>query len=109
MLATACTTEQKVPVTVTPQTAGGAAAQVENLRVTVQNGDGTVEGPTAENPLSFFVVSGPAPGVTNFLVEADADLGEGEVLIQDTIELTVSGAQAETFGMTAGTPVAKNA
>jgi hypothetical protein len=72
----------------------------------VVSGDGTVE-QDPSTPNAFFAVSGDAPGTTEYLVEADADLGEGVVTIQEAVELVVSGAQAVQFGLVAGTPVAK--
>lgn len=110
MIEVTCTNEEKVPITAAPVTTSGAPANVDGaLRVTVQSGDGTVE-QDPNNPLSFFAVSGNNAGVTVFLVQADADLDEGEeALIQDTVELTVTSAAAASFGLTAGAPVAKTA
>lgn len=106
-LSLACTNEEKVPVTASPLTASGRPAKFDGaLRVTVQSGDGTVEQDPA-TPNSFNAVSGDAPGETNYLVEADVDLGDGVTLIQDTVSLVVSGAQAANFGLVAGTPVPK--
>lgn len=103
----ACTTEEKVQITATPQTAGGRPAQIDGaLRVTVQSGNGTVNQDPAD-PLSFEAVSGDAPGETVYLVEADADLGAGTELIQDTVTLVVSGAKAANFGLTASAPMPK--
>jgi hypothetical protein len=102
MLSVACSNEQKVPVTAAPQTANGNPAQVDGpLRVSVQSGDGTVEQDPA-SPLTFKAVSGAVAGKTVFLVEADADLGEGVQLISDTVELDVPSATAASFGLTAG-------
>jgi hypothetical protein len=107
MLEIACTNEEKVPVTATPKTATGRAAQFDGaLRITVQSGDGTFE-QDAATPNSFNAISGDAPGETSYLVEGDADLGAGVVLVQDTVVLTVSGANATSFGLTGGTPIAK--
>lgn len=102
MLSVAITNEQKVKITAAPRTASGRAAQVDGaLRVSVQSGDVTIESSAGE-PLSFFAISGDDPGTSVLLVEADADLGSGEVLIADTVEVVVSGAQAENFGLVAG-------
>jgi hypothetical protein len=107
MLQIASTNEEKVPVTATPQTSTGKPAQVDGpLRVTVQSGDATVEQDSA-TPLSFNAVSGDSPGTSVFLVEADADLGEGVQLIQDTVEYVVSGSAAASFGLSAGAAVPK--
>lgn len=107
MLNIACTNEEKVPVTATPVTASGKPAKFDGaLRVTVQSGDGTME-QDAATPNVFNAVSGDAPGTTVYLVEGDADLGEGTTLIQDTVTLEVAGANAASFGLAAGAPVAK--
>lgn len=107
MLNIACTTDQKVPVTASPLTASGKAAQIDGaLTVTVQSGAGSVE-QDAATPLSFNAISGDVPGDTVYLVEGDADLGAGVVTIQDIVTLTVSGANAASFGLVGGVPVAK--
>lgn len=107
MLDITCTNEEKVPVTVVPVTSQGKPATLDGaLRVSVTEGDGTFTQDPA-TPLQFFAISGDGLGVTTYLVEADADLGEGVKLIQDTVTLTVGGALAANFGMTAGAPVAK--
>jgi len=102
MLNIACTNEEQVPVTAAPMTATGRPAQVDGpLRVPVQAGDGTfLQDPAA--PLVFKAVSGDVPGETTYLVEADADLGAGTVLIQDTVVLAVGGAMAASFGLVSG-------
>lgn len=108
MLTIASTNEEKVPVTASPVTAGGAPAQVDGpLRITVQSGEATFEAPTPEAPLTFKAVSGPNPGTSVFLVEADADLGDGVRLIQDLVTYEVSGAEAASFGLVAGAPEPK--
>lgn len=106
-LSIACTNEQKVKVTAQPKTQSGQTASVDGaLRVSVLSGDGQFTQDAAE-PLSFYAVSGDGPGVTVYRVEADADLGEGEVLIQDTVDLTVTGAMAANFGLVAAAPEPK--
>jgi hypothetical protein len=98
----ASTNEQQVPVTASPVTATGRPASVDGpLRVTVVSGAGTVLQDPA-TPLVFRAVSGDVPGTTEYLVEADADLGAGVVTIQDTVTYEVSGAQAASFGLVAG-------
>ncbi len=105
----ACSNEEKVPVTAAPVTSAGRPAQIDGaLTVTVQSGDGTVE-QDAATPLSFNAVSGDAPGDTVYLVEADADLGAGVVTLQDTFTLSVSGANAASFGLSAGAAMPKGA
>ena len=105
MLPIACTTEEKVPVTASPKTASGRPATLDGpIRVTVTSGDGTA---VVTGDTTFDAVSGDVPGETDFLVEGDADLGAGQVLIQEVVRLTVGGAQAAAFGLTGGTPVPK--
>ena len=102
MLSVACSNEQKVTVTATPVTSSGRPARFDGaLKVSVQSGDGTVEQDPA-TPNSFKAVSGDNPGTTVYLVEADVDLGAGVTNISDTVELTVTGANAAAFGLAAG-------
>lgn len=106
-LSIASNNEQKVPVTAAPVTSTGKPAQVDGpLRVTVVSGEGTVEQDPL-TPLTFKAVSGDNPGTTEYLVEADADLGSGVTLIQDTVTYEVSGAQAASFGLVSGVPEPK--
>jgi hypothetical protein len=57
--------------------------------------------------LSADLISSDDPGDTDFLVKADADLGEGVVEISDIIRLSVSGAQAANLGISLGEPTPK--
>jgi len=103
----ACTTEEKIKVIAAPTTPRGLKAPLDGpIVVTVVGGDATVD-QSQDDPLSFYLVSGDVPGDTTFLVEADADLGSGVVLIQDTVTLHVAGAMAAIFGLTADAPVPK--
>lgn len=101
-LNTTITNEQKITgCSITPTTTSGRPAQIDgSVSVSVVSGDSTA---TVTGPLTFDVISSDTPGDTTFLVEADADLGAGVVTIQDTITLTVSGAQAANVGLTLGT------
>lgn len=106
-LGVASNNEQKIKVTAQPQTTSGRPAQIDGaVRVSVQSGEATFTQDPAE-PLSFFAVSGDNPGTTEYLVEADADLGAGVVNIQDIVTYEVSGAQAANFGLVAGAPEPK--
>jgi hypothetical protein len=97
------TNEQKIKITVNPVTASGKPAQVDGaIRVSTISGDSTSV-PVDGEPNSAYLVSSDTPGDTTFLVEADADLGAGEQLIQDTAALSVAGALASNLGLTAGT------
>lgn len=105
MLMLSCTNEQKIRVTATPVTSTGRPATLDgNVTVSVVSGDSTFN---LLPPNSFELISSDTPGATTFLVEADADLGAGVVLIQDTITLDVMGALAVNLGLTAGAPEAK--
>jgi hypothetical protein len=100
-----CTNEQKVPITVAPVTAAGTPASLDGaVSVSVQSGDGTVE---MIDDASFYVVSGPDPGDTAYLVSGDADLGDGVETISDIVTLRVAGAKAESLGLVAGAAVPK--
>lgn len=109
-LSVACTTEEKVPITANPQTAQGHAATIDGaLTVEVLTGDGTFEQDPA-SPNMFFAVSGAGPGLTSYRISADANMQPGVdqvTTIQDTVDLTVQGANAAGFGLSAGTPVPK--
>lgn len=102
-LAITINNEQKVNVTLSPVDANGKPAPLDGVPVwSVVDGDSTVE-PAADG-LSAEITSSDTPGVTDFLVTADADLGQGVVPISDTIALTVEHAQATALGLAAGTP-----
>lgn len=101
MVSVACTTKQKVPITASPDGPIDGA-----LRVTVTEGDGTVEQDPA-TPLAFKAVSGSIAGQTKYLVEGDVRAGSDVVLISEVVELTVEAAEATSFGLTAGAPEPK--
>lgn len=105
MLSIACTNEEKVKISVSPVTATGRPASIDGaIRVFVQAGEATV---VPVDDYSVYLVSGDNPGVSQFLVQADADLGEGVVLLEDAVELVVSGAQAAALGLFASPPELK--
>lgn len=102
------TTEQQVRITATPVTASGNPAALDGaLRVSVISGTATGESDPA-NPLRVILRASDTPGATTFLIEGDADLGAGVVLIQDTATLTVIGAMASSLGLVVGTPEPKD-
>lgn len=107
MLPIACNNEQKVKVTAAPVTAsGGPAALDGGLQASVVSGDGTFANvPGEPNAIDF--ISGAGIGTTVYRVFGDADLGAGVVTLEDTVELTVDGAQAVSFGLTSGAPQPK--
>ncbi len=103
MIGIASTTEEEADVVANPKTVSGKPATFDGpIRVTVQDGDATFrQDPATPNVVTF--VSGDAPGTSHFLLEADADLDAGEErLLQDTVEYVVSGAEADSFGLSAG-------
>lgn len=104
-LSVTTTNEEKIKITVTPVTSTGNPAPLDGpVSVTTVSGESTS---TMIDDTSFFLVSSDNPGDSTFLVEADADLGGGVVLIQDTVTYTVSGALAANLGLSAGTPEPK--
>lgn len=108
MIPVKLTNEQKVVATLNPKTDAGRSVTVDPNnppKWSVVDGDSTVT-PTADG-LSADIISSDTPGVTNILVEADADLGEGVVTISDTIQVTVDGALAANLGVGIGTPTLK--
>jgi hypothetical protein len=98
------TSEQKIPVVLSPKTAAENPAQVENPVWTKISGDATLE--VSEDGLSATLISGE-PGISEFAVVADADLGEGIVEIGETITLAVTTPLAASLGITVGTPEPK--
>jgi len=100
------TSEQKIPVTMAPVTAAGKPATLDGKPTwTLVSGDATIV--VSDTGLSAELISADTPGDSNFLVEADADLGAGVETISDTIKLTVVGARAVNLGLVAGAPLPK--
>lgn len=106
MLEITITNEQKIKVTCNPVTAAGQAVALDGpVTVDVQSGEGTVE--LDSDGLSFTLISGDLPGDTVYVIQADADLGEGVETISDIVQLHVEGARAASFGLVAGEPELK--
>ncbi len=100
------TNEQKISVTLAPVTGAGKAAPLDGKPVwSVISGDSTLE--VSEDGLTATLISSDIPGTTQYLVSADADVGEGVETISDTIALVVAGAKAQSLGLVVGTPVNK--
>lgn len=100
------TNEQKIKVTLTPKTDTGKPAVLDGVPTwEVVSGNSTVV--VAADGLSADLVSADDPGDTQFLVKADADIGEGVEEISDIISLSVVGATAKNLGLTAGQPEPK--
>lgn len=101
MLELTLTNEQQVRVTLAPKTATGRPAQLDGKPTwDVVSGASTVV--VDEDGRGALLVSADDPGDTQFLVKADADLGEGVEEISDIIKLTVQGARAASLGLSAG-------
>lgn len=106
MLSLKITNEQQIPVTLTPKTDTGKPAKLDGVPTwEVISGSSTVT--VSEDGLTAVLASSDDPGDTEFLVKADADLGEGVEELSDVIKLTVAGATAKNLGLTAGAPEAK--
>lgn len=100
------TNEQKVTVTLNPQTDGGKPAKLDGKpEWSVVSGDATLN--VAEDGLSAEIVSPDVPGQSQVLVQADADLGEGVETISGTLDVQVAGAAAKNLGLSLGIPVLK--
>lgn len=100
------TNEQKVKVTLAPVTDTGKPAKLDGKPTwEVVTGNATVE--VAEDGMSATLISADDPGDTQFMVRADADIGEGVEEISDIVTLNVVGATAKNLGLVAGTPEAK--
>ena len=109
MLEINLTNEQKVKVTLKPVTESGKPAQLDAAPVwSIISGAGSGQNlEVAEDGLSAFLISNDEPGDIDFLVEADADLGEGVETISDIVRVHVLGANAKALGLVAETPVQK--
>ncbi len=100
------TNEQQIKVTLTPKTDTGKPAKLDG-KPTWEIVSGNSTATVSDDGLSAVLVSSDDPGDTEFLVKADADLGDGVEEISDVVKLSVVGATAKNLGLTAGTPEAK--
>jgi hypothetical protein len=99
------TTEEKVHIKITPTTTSGNPAALDGTPVWTVDPPATVE-PDADG-LGAFIISADAAGVSNWKVEADADLGEGVQTITDGGVYTYNHPQAANLGVVADAPVPK--
>ena len=100
------TNEQKVNLVLNPKTDAGKVVEVDGKPVwSVVSGESTLV--VADDGLSADLVSSDTPGDTTFLIDADADLGEGVEDVQETVTLHVAGARAKNLGVVVGTPTLK--
>lgn len=100
------TNEQKVLLTLNPQTEGGHPAPVDGVPVWTQVSGNSTVNPAADG-MSAELVSEDNPGDSTFRVTADADLGSGIEEISGDITLHVVAAEASNVGLTAGQPTPK--
>lgn len=101
------TNEQEVTVTLSPRTQAGIPALLDGKPSWgVISGSSTVT--PSEDGLSAVFRSSDTPGNTQVLVKADADLGEGVQEVSEIIDLEVSGALAESLGLTVSEPRTKS-
>lgn len=95
------TAVQKVTVSAQGIDAKGNPTAIEGLTVT--SSDPSVA--TVEEVDGAFVITAVAPGTTQIDATADAQIGEGEKLLQaEPVTLEVIPAEAVTFGLQFGEP-----
>lgn len=99
------TTEEKVKIHIAPVTSSGKPAKLDGIPVWTLDGTGSIV--VAEDGLSADVVSADSPGVSNWSVSADADLGDGVSTIVDGGVYTYNDPQAAALGTTAEAAVPK--
>lgn len=100
------TTEEKVHIHIAPKTSSGKPAAIEaGSAVWTLDGTGSIV-PDADG-LGAYVISADAPGVSNWSVSADADLGSGVATITDGGVYTYNDPLAAALGATADAPEAK--
>ena len=90
-LTLSCTNREKIRISAQPDGPLNGP-----LQATLTAGDGSLE---AIDALSFYVVSGPGAGTSEYSVT--------DGVLSDTISLSVSLAAATTLGLSADSPVAK--
>jgi hypothetical protein len=102
------TTEEKVRITLDPRTPAGKPAKLDPSnppKWSVETGDATLD--VAPDGLSAYIISPDTAGVSQVLVDGDADLGDGVEDVSDFITVEVSGAKARSLGLAAEPPVLK--
>lgn len=106
MLTLKITTEQKITVTLSPKTATGNPAAVDGAPTWERiSGESNIE--VSADGLTATLISSNFPGESQFMVSADADLGDGIETIQDVVTLLVENAKATSLGLSAGEPQPK--
>lgn len=104
MAAVTLSNTQKVPYTLDPRDSDGNPSAVENFDVDFQGADLTLE---KTDEKTGFIVSGSTLSTFPIIFKADARIGDGEVIIQETHDITVANPEATTLTGTFGAPVSK--
>jgi hypothetical protein len=95
--------DQKVSLTIQPVDKKGKPAPVDGAPVWASSDETVITVVPADDGLSA-VASAVAPGSCRVVVTADADLGSGVTPLTGTLDFTVTGGQAATISIVAGTP-----
>ena len=105
MASVSFTTSQKVEFTVAPADGNGVAREIENFEVDLQGADLTSDyDPTTK---TGHIVSGSTTGTFDVIFRGDAKLGEGETLLTETHQVTITADEATTLTGTFGAITAK--
>lgn len=103
MIEQTITSDQEIDVILAPKTPSGRPAKVDpNTPPTAEVQSGTSTVVPTDNPLKFTLRSSDDPGDTDFLLSADADLGEGVETISEVVRLHVTSPKATSLGVTLG-------
>lgn len=97
---------QKLPFTITSADVNGNPQPVENFQTEALNGSDLTFELNADG-VSGFVVSGDTLGTFQVKFSADAQIGDGEVIIEEIHDIIVTNPQAVSLGTTFGTAVPK--
>ena len=95
---------QKVSCSIKPVDAMGNPAQVDGVpEWSVSDSAMLTVVPSSDGLTAVVSTVGPI-GTAQVTVTADADLGEGLVSISGVLDVTITGSQATSLSITAGTP-----
>jgi hypothetical protein len=104
-------TLEKVPLKYEPKDLDGNLRKVEGAPLlTITSGGATAQQATDEdlaNGIGGWLVSENVPGTSTWEMKADADLSANIREITENGDYSYGDPQAETLGVTAGTPVLK--
>ena len=95
---------QKAVLSVSPKSAAGNPAPVENVEWKVSDPTIATITPDPANPLSAVLTTTGALGSCQVSVSADADLGEGVKTIAGTLDVEVRASEAVSLDIGAGAP-----